>query len=212
MDVESFKRWYDYSKARDLMLEHTDIGHAPWYIVDLERQEARPPERHLAHPVAHPLQEASSTRRSSCRSGRPRRSTTIMRPWRRESTSRRSSDAHGSAAAVDEGYGGRSIRLDVIAGLSLAAFAIPEFARLRLPRGPSADLGPLLLSGGGHRLRLVRHQPAACGRPDIGAGNRGRRQHRRVGRRRHGEGRCARLGHRAAGWADRRRRAISRPG
>jgi len=33
MDVESFSRWYDYSKARDLMLEATDTKHAPWYIV-----------------------------------------------------------------------------------------------------------------------------------------------------------------------------------
>jgi polyphosphate kinase 2 len=34
MDIESFKRWYDFSKARDLMLDHTDSVHAPWYVVD----------------------------------------------------------------------------------------------------------------------------------------------------------------------------------
>lgn len=33
MDVESFPRWYDYSKARDMMLEATDTDTAPWYIV-----------------------------------------------------------------------------------------------------------------------------------------------------------------------------------
>ena len=33
MDVESYKRWYDYSKARDRMLEATDTNHAPWHIV-----------------------------------------------------------------------------------------------------------------------------------------------------------------------------------
>jgi polyphosphate kinase 2 len=33
MDVESWKRWYDYSRARDLMLEATDTQYAPWYIV-----------------------------------------------------------------------------------------------------------------------------------------------------------------------------------
>ena len=33
MDLESYKRWYDYSQARDLMLEATDSKHAPWYIV-----------------------------------------------------------------------------------------------------------------------------------------------------------------------------------
>jgi polyphosphate kinase 2 len=33
MDVQSFKRWYQYSKARDRMLEATDTNHAPWHIV-----------------------------------------------------------------------------------------------------------------------------------------------------------------------------------
>jgi polyphosphate kinase 2 len=33
MDLGSYGRWYDYSKARDLMLEATDTKHAPWYIV-----------------------------------------------------------------------------------------------------------------------------------------------------------------------------------
>jgi polyphosphate kinase len=33
MDIQSYKRWYQYSKARDLMLQATDSEHAPWYIV-----------------------------------------------------------------------------------------------------------------------------------------------------------------------------------
>lgn len=33
MDLESFRRWYEYSRARDKMLEATDTKHAPWYIV-----------------------------------------------------------------------------------------------------------------------------------------------------------------------------------
>ena len=33
MDLESYGRWYDYSKARDLMLEATDTRHAPWRLV-----------------------------------------------------------------------------------------------------------------------------------------------------------------------------------
>ena len=33
MDLESYGRWYDYSKARDLMLEATDTKEAPWHIV-----------------------------------------------------------------------------------------------------------------------------------------------------------------------------------
>ena len=36
MDVESYSRWYDYSRARDRMLKATDSKHAPWYIVRSE--------------------------------------------------------------------------------------------------------------------------------------------------------------------------------
>jgi len=34
MDVDSYDRWYDYSRARDLMFEHTDTEGAPWHLVD----------------------------------------------------------------------------------------------------------------------------------------------------------------------------------
>ena len=33
MDLESFRRWYDYSRSRDKMLEATDTKHAPWYLI-----------------------------------------------------------------------------------------------------------------------------------------------------------------------------------
>ena len=33
MDLESFRRWYEYSRARDKMLEATDTKHAPWYLI-----------------------------------------------------------------------------------------------------------------------------------------------------------------------------------
>jgi len=33
MDLESFRRWYEYSRARDLMLKATDSKHAPWFII-----------------------------------------------------------------------------------------------------------------------------------------------------------------------------------
>jgi polyphosphate kinase 2 len=33
MDVESYRRWYDYSRARDEMLMATDRDLAPWYVV-----------------------------------------------------------------------------------------------------------------------------------------------------------------------------------
>ena len=33
MDLESFRRWYEYSRARDRMLKATDTKHAPWFLV-----------------------------------------------------------------------------------------------------------------------------------------------------------------------------------
>jgi polyphosphate kinase len=33
MDLPSRERWYDYSRARDMMLDATDSEHAPWYVV-----------------------------------------------------------------------------------------------------------------------------------------------------------------------------------
>jgi polyphosphate kinase 2 len=33
MDLESHRRWYDYSRARDAMLAATDTKASPWYIV-----------------------------------------------------------------------------------------------------------------------------------------------------------------------------------
>ena len=33
MDLPSRSRWFDYSRARDLMLETTDTKYAPWYIL-----------------------------------------------------------------------------------------------------------------------------------------------------------------------------------
>jgi hypothetical protein len=32
MDLKSYSRWYDYSKARDEMFAATDNAFAPWYV------------------------------------------------------------------------------------------------------------------------------------------------------------------------------------
>jgi polyphosphate kinase 2 (PPK2 family) len=33
MDLPSLEKWYEYSRARDRMLDATDSKHAPWYLV-----------------------------------------------------------------------------------------------------------------------------------------------------------------------------------
>ena len=34
MDLEARTRWVEYSKAKDVMMDHTDIKQAPWYVVN----------------------------------------------------------------------------------------------------------------------------------------------------------------------------------
>jgi polyphosphate kinase len=42
MDLPSRSRWFEYSRARDLMLKATDTSHAPWYILRSdEKRRAR---------------------------------------------------------------------------------------------------------------------------------------------------------------------------
>ncbi|MDM9622405.1 polyphosphate kinase 2 [Rhizobium sp. AC44/96] len=39
MDVESYRRWWDYTRAYDEMLRMTDTEHAPWWIVPSDDKE-----------------------------------------------------------------------------------------------------------------------------------------------------------------------------
>jgi polyphosphate kinase len=42
MDLESYGRWYDYSRARDAMFAASDSPEAPWYVIDSnEKRRAR---------------------------------------------------------------------------------------------------------------------------------------------------------------------------
>lgn len=42
MDIKSYSRWYDYSRARDEMIMATDTSWAPWYVVDSnDKKKAR---------------------------------------------------------------------------------------------------------------------------------------------------------------------------
>lgn len=42
MDIKSYTRWYDYSRARDAMFAATDTPETPWYVVDAnDKRRAR---------------------------------------------------------------------------------------------------------------------------------------------------------------------------
>src|SRR5215467_9210167 len=36
MDLESIRRWEDYSQAKDEMFVHTDTSDSPWYVVEAD--------------------------------------------------------------------------------------------------------------------------------------------------------------------------------
>ncbi len=47
MDLPASERWYEYSRARDMMLEATDSDHAPWCIVPSDGQETGATQLHF---------------------------------------------------------------------------------------------------------------------------------------------------------------------
>ena len=40
MDLESRRRWIDYSRAKDEMMVHTDTPDAPWFVVEADDKKA----------------------------------------------------------------------------------------------------------------------------------------------------------------------------
>ena len=40
MDLQARARWVDYSEAKDQMFAYTDIGEAPWYVVETDNKRA----------------------------------------------------------------------------------------------------------------------------------------------------------------------------
>jgi polyphosphate kinase 2 len=39
MDLESRKHWVDYSRAKDVMFEHTDLKRTPWFVVNADKKK-----------------------------------------------------------------------------------------------------------------------------------------------------------------------------
>ena len=60
MDLKSYSRWYDYSRARDEMFAATDTALRAVVRGALGRQEARAAQRHPASARADPVQEAQA--------------------------------------------------------------------------------------------------------------------------------------------------------
>jgi polyphosphate kinase len=70
MDLESYRRWYDYSRARDMMLQATDSRHAPWHIVRSDNKR-----RARLNCISHILSLVPYKRMSNPKVKLPKRST-----------------------------------------------------------------------------------------------------------------------------------------
>ncbi len=81
MDVESRKRWVDYSKAKDVMFEHTDRKKTPWHVVnaDNKKQARLNCIRHLLDQIPYqemrPVQIELPPRQPDTDYKRPKKST-----------------------------------------------------------------------------------------------------------------------------------------
>ena len=90
MDLKSYSRWYDYSRARDEMFAATDTSWAPWYVArsDDKRRARLNIISHLLSKIHYEALPRAT--RSSCRSGR--RAGTTGSPTTRTSSSPRSTE------------------------------------------------------------------------------------------------------------------------
>ena len=81
MDLEAYRRWYDFSRARDAMFAATDTPQAPW---SRGRQRPAPdaPELHRPPLEPDPLRAGAARRTSSCPSARGRRLRRAGLPYR----------------------------------------------------------------------------------------------------------------------------------
>jgi hypothetical protein len=81
MDLKSREKWVEYSKAKDVMLAHTDTKLSPWYMVnaDNKKQARLNCIAHLLHQIPYrdlrPVEIKLTPRQPDDSYKRPKRST-----------------------------------------------------------------------------------------------------------------------------------------
>ena len=106
MDLKSYSRWYDYSRARDEMFAATDTDWAPWYVArsDDKRRGRLNIITHLLEPDS--LQEGAAREDQAAEAAEARRAT-ASRTTRTSSSRSASESQAGSVAAPEEPDGSR---------------------------------------------------------------------------------------------------------
>jgi polyphosphate kinase 2 len=107
MDLESHRRWYDYSRARDAMFASTDSEESPWYVVKADDKR-----RARLNCIAHLLSLIPYKEVPSGPVKLPKRHRRVIRsPITSIELCRRSIDARQQVAGVDASGGGLACRL-----------------------------------------------------------------------------------------------------
>ena len=70
MDLKSYSRWYDYSRARDDMFAATDTAFAPWYVARTD-DKRRGRLNIITHPRADPVQEVAAREDRAAQARKP---------------------------------------------------------------------------------------------------------------------------------------------
>ena len=161
MDLKSYSRWYDYSRARDEMFAATDTAFAPWYVArtDDKRRARLNIITHLLEQVPYKDVPREKVKLPEAAEARRLHRTGITR----SSTSRNITDRRRRSHAHRSGPGHR-------------------LARLRAGRAGDGDRRP----GQARRPRAFRHPPGPQGHPaharDARPGRRATRAGRAAGR------------------------------
>lgn len=80
IDLKSYRRWYDYSRARDAMFTMTDTEYSPWYVANADNKNRTRTQRY------QPSAQQDSVR------GLPRKKVSL--PQRQNAEGYRESDHH----------------------------------------------------------------------------------------------------------------------
>ena len=91
MDLKSYTRWYDYSRARDAMFAATDTAWAPWYVADSDDKK-----RARLNIISHLLGRSPTSPHRGSPSCSPivRSHVATANPTTPTATSQRSTDPH----------------------------------------------------------------------------------------------------------------------
>ena len=156
MDVESRKRWVDYSRAKDVMFEHTDRKKTLWHVVnaDNKKQARLNCIRHLLNQIPYqdmrPVQIDLPLRQADTGYRRPKKSTHVSSRSSIELTSLLRCEARSAMLRAHSEWWCVRILERLFAALHVAVCGMPsapDDVRFRGKTGSRLLLSIALLAG-----------------------------------------------------------------